>query len=120
MGLLATKHIGISARVRFLIAGSVLVVLQAIDGLVTTASIGTGFVREGNLIMAGVAETPWFWLAKMLIMAAIVAYLYVRIKGDETKYRRATKVLAVAGLVYVGIVLWNGYWLYAAMGGVLA
>lgn len=116
MDVLATGHVNISTRARFLAAGGVLVLLQAIDGLVTTALIGTGLVREGNLVMAGIADTPWFWLGKLFIMAAIVAYLYIRIKGDEVKYRRATKVLAVAGLVYVGIVLWNGYWLYAARG----
>ena len=109
----------ISERARFLIASGVLVLLQALDGLVTTASIGTGLVREGNLVMAGVASADWFWLAKLLITVGVVVYLYIRIKGDEAQYRRVTKVLTVAGIVYVGIVLWNTYWLYAATRGIV-
>jgi len=109
----------LSAKARFLTVGSILVVLQAIDGMVTTASLNTGFLREGNIVVAGFATADWFWVVKLLITAGAIAFLYVRIKGDEAKYIRTTKILSVISLIYVGIVLWNTYWLYVVVNGVM-
>lgn len=103
------KHL--SARAWFLLTGGLLVILQALDGYITTAVVTTGVGREANGLLIGVVDNSWFWLAKVAVTMAVIGVLYWRIKGKDGDYRRATKVLAGLGVFYTTIVVWNAYWL---------
>ena len=102
----------LSARTQFLLVVGCMIALQTLDGVITTAVTTTGWARETNPILVGVADQSWFWLAKVLITAIILGVLYWRMNGEERHYRRAAKWLAVVGIAYIGIVAWNAYCLY--------
>ena len=103
----------LTARGWFLITAGLVIVLQTIDGFVTTAVIDSGVGREGNSLLVGVAGETWFGVAKLLVTAAVIGVLYWRIRGQDKDYRRATKVLAGLGVFYACVVAWNAYWLFA-------
>ena len=102
----------LTARTQFLLVAGCMVVLQAVDGAITTAVVNTGWARETNPILVGVGDQSWFWLAKLLVTAIVLGVLYWRMHGEERHYTRAAKWLAILCLIYVGIVAWNGYCLH--------
>lgn len=102
----------LSARTWFLVVAGAVILLQAIDGALTTALLNTGWAYETNPFVVGMADHSMFWLLKLGISALVLGILYKRIKGSEYNYRRCTKGLAVVGIIYTGIVAWNAYCLY--------
>jgi len=102
----------LSVRTKYLMVAGCMVALQALDGVVTTMVVSTAWARETNPLLIGVADQSWFWLAKLLLTAAVLGVMYWRLNKDERHFPRATKWLAVASVVYIGIVAWNSYCLY--------
>ena len=101
-----------TARAKFLLVAGCMLVLQTLDGFITTAVVSSGWARETNPLLISMADQSWFWGAKLLIAAVVLGYLYWRINGEDRHYLRATKWLSVASVVYLGIVLWNSYCLH--------
>ena len=98
----------------FLIVAGILIILQAVDGLLTQAVLATGIGYELNPILVGAVDLPFFWLWKVFITAGLLGFLYYRIKGQDKYYRLCAKWLAGLGVFYIGVVFWNGYCLYLA------
>lgn len=102
----------LSSRTWFLITGGILLVLQSLDGWITTAVVTAGIGREMNPFLTDVVDNSWFWAVKVLITLGVLGILYWRSHGRDRYYRRATKVLAGLGIFYTLVVAWNSYCLF--------
>ena len=92
---------------QFTILALALIILQAIDGILTTFLLNNNLGYEGMPVVSSIAGCWWFGLAKFIFTASVLFILWKRLGGQERNFRIANKGLLVLVIIFSLIVGWN-------------
>lgn len=86
-----------------------LVMFQIVDSIFTKIGLNAGYI-EANPFWKSLAGSTWFLVLKPVIACGLLYILYKRVgHGNEATYKKASIVLGVLNVLYVGVVVWNAY-----------
>lgn len=94
-------------KLRFLLLGVLLTLLQAADGFVTQYLVGDGAAREFNPLMAPVAGESWFGFAKITLIVVCLSILFWFASRRTERFQLVNGGLVVVVIFYMFVVGWN-------------